>query len=262
MRTVHALVATAAALFAMSSQARAITLDPASASASVTIGLGSADSDTGTNFATASAAFNGASGNVTVNGQPFPSISGEASTTGQGLNVLGDFTYFFAVVGPSSISVPVIISASGEVSMPTEPPTGLVFSSLSMPGTILPNPHFACLSPSGGCPAGSSSSFSLTTTVPVLSNTQRAIALSFNIQLLDGAGSASGLIDPLLTIDPVFALANPDFHLEFSDGVGNSAANGAVPVPAALPLFASGLGLMGLLGWRRKRSGSAAIAAA
>ena len=27
----------------------------------------------------------------------------------------------------------------------------------------------------------------------------------------------------------------------------------SVPVPAALPLFASGLGVMGLLGWRRKR---------
>jgi PEP-CTERM motif len=29
--------------------------------------------------------------------------------------------------------------------------------------------------------------------------------------------------------------------------------NSAVPLPAALPLFASGLGVMGVLGWRRKR---------
>ncbi len=34
------------------------------------------------------------------------------------------------------------------------------------------------------------------------------------------------------------------------------------PLPAALPLFASGLGAMGLLGWRRKRKNAAAIAAA
>jgi hypothetical protein len=33
----------------------------------------------------------------------------------------------------------------------------------------------------------------------------------------------------------------------------------AVPLPAALPLFASGLGALGLLGWRRKRKAQAAI---
>ena len=35
-----------------------------------------------------------------------------------------------------------------------------------------------------------------------------------------------------------------------------------VPLPAALPLFATGLGVMGLLGWRRKRKAAAALAAA
>ncbi|MGZ5866501.1 MAG: hypothetical protein ACXWKC_14070, partial [Xanthobacteraceae bacterium] len=34
------------------------------------------------------------------------------------------------------------------------------------------------------------------------------------------------------------------------------------PIPGALPLFASGLGALGLLGWRRKRKAVAAIAAA
>ena len=34
------------------------------------------------------------------------------------------------------------------------------------------------------------------------------------------------------------------------------------PVPAALPLFATGLGAMGLLGWRRKRKNAASIATA
>jgi hypothetical protein len=35
---------------------------------------------------------------------------------------------------------------------------------------------------------------------------------------------------------------------------------GATPLPAALPLFATGLGVLGLLGWRRKRK-AAAVAA-
>jgi hypothetical protein len=32
----------------------------------------------------------------------------------------------------------------------------------------------------------------------------------------------------------------------------------ATPLPAALPLFATGLGALGLLGWRRKRKAQAA----
>jgi hypothetical protein len=32
----------------------------------------------------------------------------------------------------------------------------------------------------------------------------------------------------------------------------------SVPVPATLPLFATGLGALGLLGWRRKRKAIAA----
>lgn len=39
-------------------------------------------------------------------------------------------------------------------------------------------------------------------------------------------------------------------------------APNAVPLPAALPLFATGVGALGLLGWRRKRKNAAAIAAA
>ena len=43
---------------------------------------------------------------------------------------------------------------------------------------------------------------------------------------------------------------------------GTWSAVAETPLPAALPLFATGLGAMGLLGWRRKRKNAAAIAAA
>jgi hypothetical protein len=35
----------------------------------------------------------------------------------------------------------------------------------------------------------------------------------------------------------------------------------ATPLPAAFPLFATGLGALGLLGWRKKRKNAAAVAA-
>lgn len=61
--------------------------------------------------------------------------------------------------------------------------------------------------------------------------------------------------------------------LQFNDGVdarSTSSVSGnvqigtasATPLPATLPLFATGVGAMGLLGWRRKRKNAAAPATA
>jgi hypothetical protein len=49
--------------------------------------------------------------------------------------------------------------------------------------------------------------------------------------------------------------------LDRGDQITFGAIEAATPLPAALPLFATGLGAMGLLGWRRKRKNTAAIAA-
>jgi hypothetical protein len=54
----------------------------------------------------------------------------------------------------------------------------------------------------------------------------------------------------------------------FYSAIGTSGGSVSVtpvsttPLPAAFPLFASGLGAMGLFGWRRKRKNAAALAAA
>jgi hypothetical protein len=62
-----------------------------------------------------------------------------------------------------------------------------------------------------------------------------------------------------------FSFPSYDYSLNtelLNIGDGFSATPVITPLPAALPLFVTGLGGLGLLGWRRKRKNTAAIAAA
>lgn len=52
-----------------------------------------------------------------------------------------------------------------------------------------------------------------------------------------------------------------DLGASVLEGADNISITAATPLPAALPLFAGGLGALGLLGWRRKRKNRTAIAA-
>jgi hypothetical protein len=58
------------------------------------------------------------------------------------------------------------------------------------------------------------------------------------------------IVDPVITIDPDFALANPDisFSIELADGVGNV---DAVPEVSTTLLMLAGLGVLGTLARRR-----------
>ena len=60
-----------------------------------------------------------------------------------------------------------------------------------------------------------------------------------------------------LLFDKVTFLSLPHEALEFS----NMSSVAAVPVPAALPLLGAGLGVLGFLGWRKKRAASVTVAA-
>jgi hypothetical protein len=51
-------------------------------------------------------------------------------------------------------------------------------------------------------------------------------------------------------IDPIFSTGASGGTFVFSPGVLSGVAT--TPIPATLPLFASGLGGLGIFGWRRK----------
>jgi hypothetical protein len=66
-----------------------------------------------------------------------------------------------------------------------------------------------------------------------------------------GSFDITGINGPITNTDPLGE--SFVFTLDFAAGSDAQIFIGTTPVPAALPLFATGLGGLGLLGWRRKR---------
>lgn len=93
-----------------------------------------------------------------------------------------------------------------------------------------------------------------------------AFAFPNNVSL-GNISSQQGL--PILPL-PIFEQTGPPIRVSglivaFDDpevvGTWEVTELAQTPLPAALPLFATGLGALGLLGWRRKRKASAALTA-
>ena len=71
------------------------------------------------------------------------------------------------------------------------------------------------------------------------------------------------LVAPLTAETTKADISGSQFYCQACNDYSVRGASGdiaATPLPAALPLFVTGLGALGLLGWRRKRKASAAIA--
>ena len=109
-----------------------------------------------------------------------------------------------------------------------------------------------------------------------LFNSGNSLVTQRGIPLFGGFGLTFGLSGPVdnngyLVLDPIvgpFDLVELDVQggivTHFPDGSSSERFTDAVatqfevtPLPAALPLFVTGLGALGLLGWRRKRKQAA-----
>jgi hypothetical protein len=199
---------------------------------------------------TSTLSIDGVSAAATANIQPSPNQTVTASVDGLGQAIANThLQYYFAITGPSGVEVPIIITASGEITPPTD---GIATNSAQLyfigAGPI-PDQYLssACQAPAsalGNCtPLDVQPSFSIATPMSLISNTVFGISMDLYVsvtilQLVDGVFSASGFIDPIITIDPAFALAD-QFTIEFSPGVGNSPLS--VPEPASLAIILAGL---------------------
>jgi len=81
--------------------------------------------------------------------------------------------------------------------------------------------------------------------------------------LLGGGSSIVTIADLDTTLSDLNAsFSYGQFATQFAQDHLVAPVTSETPLPAALPLFATGLGGLGLFGWRRKQKASAAIAAA
>ena len=197
------------------------------------------------------------SASATVQAATSPSITATASANDASqaavATTIGQLIYYIDVSGPTG-SVLLDFTGLGSVASTIAPPGD--FSSdiqLSVGGNLIAyvgstDGVASLLGTSPGVAAGwNPNGFTISDSMSVSANTAIEVIL-FAEATAEGAGSASASLDPYFFVDP--STANANEYSVITDGIGNSPAT--TPIPAALPLFATGLGALGLLGRRRK----------
>jgi hypothetical protein len=186
-----------------------------------------------------------------------PSLSATSTTTtlsppfSTGQSAL-DFTYYIEFLGGNG-ELPVTIDTSGSataaflngasVGIFENSTDTQVYSASVSDGTV------QVISGTNYLVDGSGTSFNRMDVVDLTEGVVYEVVMMANTYA-DAASPSTGA-----SIDPHFLYDTSLYTLDISNGVGNGPAT--TPLPAALPLFASGLVAMGLVGWRKKRKAQA-----
>lgn len=241
----------AAAFLRPEAQAAAVIPGPPSATVFTQVASGSTTQSQFT-VGTNTLSIGGMSATAIANFLPSPNETAVASVTGVGsASAFEIIQYYFEATGPSGVSVPIILTASGGVTTPLAsantaelqliPPTGGVQLLVSACAPAPPPGNFCAAN--GLTPQPS---FSVAAPETITSNAVYSITMDLQIDANTfvipggGADSQSGFIDPVVTIDPSFPLAG-EFTLEFSPGVGNT-PGAPIPEPAAWQILLAEFG--------------------
>lgn len=190
---------------------------------------------------------------------PVPTISGSVSNSVAGrlsfVSAVNNLDYYIRVNGPSG-PIPLVVTGNGSLFS-----TIGAYSTdlLQVNGVVIAYVGYdtsanASVFGGSGVSAGfNPAAFAIGQTITVDANTAIFVHMYINA-VVQGTTvqSASAFLDPIFFVDPTFVGAG-EYSIETSFGITNGPAVGSTPIPAALPLFATGLGGLGLLGWRRRR---------
>jgi hypothetical protein len=163
--------------------------------------------------------------------------------------------YYFAILGPDDITLPVRIlsSASMTITGDISDSSGAVavnnvHIAIEGPGLLINRYAFIELErdKTGGLDVNE---------IDLLkTNTLYGVGMRIDASAHTGLNSPDTVISTS-TMDPSFTIADSGgsysaYHIAYSSGIGGLST---VPLPASLPLFASALGGLGFVEWRRRR---------
>lgn len=188
----------------------------------------------------------GSAGVITTAGLMVGAQASASSPTSFAIEGTATILYWAEVVGPSNVTVPLLISSFASASASG---TGAAGASLFFPGG---NAIGACADPSNPSNCGTQPT-SEKTVLPfsILSDVPFNILEGANAGALEPFGSASATLDPTIVIDPSFATGS-QFSLIFSSNV--SQPSPVVPEPGTLTLVALGVGVVRSLARRHRRA--------
>jgi hypothetical protein len=175
-----------------------------------------------------------------------------ANITATAAEAVGGLNYFFSIFAPGGVVVPTSMNVTTNGSLLSN--VGATSTDfLRINGTTVVN----------ATSIGGNNNGAFTTSAIVSANlfTNVEFLIEMNVfAFANPSSTATTFLDPFLFLDQ--SLVDLGYSIIVSPGIGNSLeVASATPLPAALPLFVTGLGGVGLLARRRKRKAAAALAA-